>query len=103
MAMPGRTFTSSAYRYGFNGKENDAESGTQDYGMRIYNPNLGRFLSVDPLTSKFAFLTPYQFAGDKPINSIDLDGLEDQIVIHFHAHTKDDKPELKTIDRKSVV
>lgn len=83
MGMPGRSFTSStAYRYGFNGKENDPETvttgnGTQDYGMRIYNPALGKFLSVDPLTKKFAFYSPYQYAGNTPIVAIDLDGLED--------------------------
>ena len=35
---------------------------------------LGRFLSVDPLTSEFSFYTPYQYAGNKPIAAIDLDG-----------------------------
>jgi RHS repeat-associated protein len=37
------------YRYSFNGKETDSETGLQDYGFRIYNPSLGKFLSVDPL------------------------------------------------------
>jgi RHS repeat-associated protein len=79
--MEGRSFTSVDYRYGFNGKENDPETvgtgeGLQDYGMRIYNPALGKFLSVDPLTGKYAMLTPYQFASNTPIMAIDLDGLE---------------------------
>jgi RHS repeat-associated protein len=69
-----------AYRYGFNGKENDNEvkgSGNQqDYGMRIYDPRLGRFLSVDPLAVSYPWYTPYQFAGNMPIEAIDLDGLE---------------------------
>jgi RHS repeat-associated protein len=73
---------SGLYRYSFNGKESDREvsdlgEGTQDYGFRIYNPSLGKFLSVDPIAHKFAFYTPYQFAGNKPIVAIDLDGLED--------------------------
>ena len=43
--MPGRTFSSNSYRYGFNGKENDGETvgtgeGTQEYGLRIYNASL---------------------------------------------------------------
>jgi RHS repeat-associated protein len=76
MLMPGRHYDNGAsYRYGFNGKEND-EMGTQDYGMRIYNPALGKFLSVDPLAMKFPFFTPYQFAGNSPIMHIDLDGCE---------------------------
>ncbi|MCB0740980.1 MAG: RHS repeat-associated core domain-containing protein [Chitinophagaceae bacterium] len=81
MDMPGRTYSSSSYRYGFNGKENDnevkGEGNQQDYGMRIYDPRLGRFLSLDPLTAKFPFYTPYQFAGNSPIWAVDLDGLED--------------------------
>ena len=44
--------------------------------MRIYNPGIGRFLSVDPLTARFAMLTPYQYASNSPISSIDLDGEE---------------------------
>ena len=68
------------YRYGFNGKEKDqvGEWGLNhyDYGFRIYNPALGRFLSVDPLTRGFPELTPYQFASNTPIDGIDLDGLE---------------------------
>src|SRR5690606_6346669 len=64
------------YRYGFNGKEMDNETGTQDYGMRIYNPGLGRFLSVDPIARDYSELTPYQFASNNPVSSIDIDGLE---------------------------
>ncbi|MBK7310377.1 MAG: hypothetical protein IPI93_06185, partial [Sphingobacteriaceae bacterium] len=48
----------------------------QDYGMRIYDNRLGRFLSVDPLSSKYADLTTYQFASNTPLQAIDLDGLE---------------------------
>jgi RHS repeat-associated protein len=82
MTMPGRKYTapSSNYRYGFNGKENDndvkGEGNQQDYGMRIYDPRLGRFLSVDPLTKEYPELTPYQFASNRPIDGIDMDGLE---------------------------
>ena len=83
MQTPGRSFDaagSTAYRYGFNGKENDnevkGEGNQQDYGMRIYDPRMGRFLSVDPLTKSFAMLTPYQFASNSPAANIDLDGNE---------------------------
>ncbi len=79
--MPERSFTAgNSYRYGFNGKENDNEvkggSNQQDYGARIYDPTIGRFLSVDPLTSGYPALTPYQYASNNPIEGIDLDGLE---------------------------
>lgn len=72
-------------RYGFNGMEKDDEiSGNgnmYDYGFRIYNPRLGRFLSVDPLFMSFPFYTPYQFAANMPIAAIDLDGLEAKLSI----------------------
>jgi RHS repeat-associated protein len=41
---------------------------TYDYGFRIYNAQLGKFLSVDPLTKKFPMLTPYQFASNTNVN-----------------------------------
>jgi hypothetical protein len=34
-------------------------------------------MSVDPLTHKFPFYSPYQYAGNKPIQFIDLDGAEE--------------------------
>ncbi|MBI5373721.1 MAG: hypothetical protein HZA79_16975 [Sphingobacteriales bacterium] len=80
MEMPGRKYSMAKYRYGFNGKENDneikGEGNQQDYGFRIYDTRLVRFLSVDPLTPKYPELTPYQFASNSPIAGSDLDGLE---------------------------
>jgi hypothetical protein len=52
--------------------------GTQDYGFRIYDPRLGRFLSVDPISASYAWLTPYQYASNRPIVAKDLDGLESE-------------------------
>jgi len=57
----------------------------QDYGMRIYDPRIGRFLSVDPLTKSYPELTPYQFASNTPIGGIDLDGEEVKIVTVYHG------------------
>jgi len=86
MMMPGRKYDAgNLYRYGFNGKENDnevkGEANQQDYGMRIYDGRLGRFLSMDPMAIKFAFYTPYQFASNSPIASIDIDGAESKVTI----------------------
>jgi RHS repeat-associated protein len=82
MQIPSKAFSESSlkYRFGFNGKENDSEvkgeGNQQDYGMRIYDPRLGRFLSVDPITQEYPELTPYQFASNRPIDGVDKDGLE---------------------------
>jgi RHS repeat-associated protein len=76
--MKERTFSSSGYRYGFNGKENDNEvkgnGNQQDYGMRIYDPRLGRFLSKDYYGNKYPDLSPYSYAVNNPIRMIDVDG-----------------------------
>ena len=80
--MSSRKHSTPSYRYGFNGKEKDDEGmggggSTYDYGFRIYNPALGRFLSVDLLSHDYPFYSPYLFAGNKPIVALDLDGLEE--------------------------
>ncbi len=99
--MPERKFSSNnSYRYGFNGKGKDNNNGIvqYDYGFRIYDPRLGRFKSIDPLTSSYPFYTPYQFAGNKPIAAIDLDGLEEFVVIHYKSQKgKTYKTEIRTI------
>ena len=92
MLVPHRTFSSPEYRYGFNGKEKDDDvkgSGMQyDYGFRIYDNRLGKFLSTDPLFKGYPFYTPYQFAGNKPIVAIDLDGLEEEYKYNVYAGMK---------------
>jgi RHS repeat-associated protein len=76
--MPKRSFSSSSYRYGFNGKENDneikGEGNSLDFGARIYDSRLGRFLSLDPLQEKFPSESNYIFAGNSPIYMMDVDG-----------------------------
>jgi RHS repeat-associated protein len=75
----------ASYRFHFNGVECDDEikgSGNSfAFTYRIHDPRLGRFLSVDPLTKEYIWYTPYQFAGNKPIAAIDLEGLEEYWVI----------------------
>jgi RHS repeat-associated protein len=95
MGMPGRKYSvvNTNYRYGFNGKEydNDIEFGMQNYGKRIYDPRLGKFLSVDPLTKKYPWFTPYLFSSNMPIVASDIDGLESII-----------RAELKTVTIPSL-
>ena len=85
--MPGRSYLASfggagggCYRYGFNGKENDNEvkgqGNQQDYGMRIYDPRICRFLTTDPLSISYPSISPYPYAMNRPLDGIDLDGLE---------------------------
>jgi RHS repeat-associated protein len=82
MVMDGRNYTAgSGYRFGFNGqeKENDisgVEGGHLVFEYRIHDARLGRFLSVDPLSKKYPWNSPYAFAENDVISFIDLEGLE---------------------------
>jgi len=55
--------------------------------MRVYDPRLGRLLSVDPITKEYPELTPYQFASNRPIDAIDLDG-EEMSLAYFNLIRK---------------
>ena len=65
--------------YLYNGKElldENADLGWLDYGFRNYDPQIGRFPQLDPLSWEYPYYTPYQFAGNDPVANVDLDGLE---------------------------
>jgi RHS repeat-associated protein len=71
-----RTFSKKRYRY--VGKEKDLESGLYYYGARYYAAWTCRFISVDPLSADYPFYTPYNYAGNKPVNKIDIDGMQEE-------------------------
>ncbi len=73
----GRSFEKSdGYRYGFQGQEQDKETGLVNYKYRMHDPRLGRFFAVDPLTAKYPFYSPYAFSGNRVIDMVELEGLE---------------------------
>lgn len=83
MLLPNRHGNSSDYRYGFQGQEMDnevkGEGNSLNYQFRMYDTRLNRFFTVDPLSPKYPWYSPYQFAGNKYIQYIELEGLEEQI------------------------
>lgn len=46
-----------------------------DFGARMCDSRVGRWLSLDPLTSKFPYQSPYVYAGNNPVFYIDKNGL----------------------------
>ncbi len=79
--LPGRNFSTSSYRYGFQGQEKDDEingaTGTSyAFEYRIHDPRIGRFLSLDPLAAEYPHNSPYAFSENRVIDGIDLEGLE---------------------------
>ncbi|GAP68178.1 protein containing RHS repeat-associated core domain [Bacteroidales bacterium 6E] len=64
-------------RHWYNGKElqDDLNLYWYDYGARFYDPQLGRWHSVDPLAESYYSQSPYHFSGNNPIKFIDLNGM----------------------------
>lgn len=86
--LGGRFFRKSSvrvYRFGFNGKEKVDEvyghDNAYDFGARLYDPRLGRWLAVDPLFAKYPDLSPYNFVANMPTIAIDPDGKD--IIIKY--------------------
>jgi RHS repeat-associated protein len=44
------------------------------YGMREYDPQIGRFFSIDRLSDLYQNMTPYHYGSDNPILYIDANG-----------------------------
>jgi RHS repeat-associated protein len=76
--MPTRHESSAAYRYGFNGKENDnnikGTGNSVDFGARMYDPRVGRWFKTDNLERLYPEQGTYNFAINNPIYNIDPDG-----------------------------
>jgi len=59
-----------------NAKELDQETGWYYYGARYYDPQVSRWLSVDPLVEKYPAFSPYNFTMNNPVRLVDADGTE---------------------------
>lgn len=72
-------------RYGCQGQEMDdevkGEGNSYDFGARMLDPRIGRWITIDPLAKKYPNLTPYNFVGNMPIIAIDPDGKDIVITI----------------------
>lgn len=65
---------SASTRYTYTGREADAEVGLMYYRARWYDPQLGRFLSEDPIGLDGG-MNMYSYVGNNPINFNDPSGL----------------------------
>lgn len=60
--------------YLFNGKELDEETGLYYYGARYYEPQISRWLTVDPMAERYGGWSPYNYTLNNPVIYIDPDG-----------------------------
>ena len=62
--------------YRFTGKPFDSDNGLDLYyfGARYYDPELGRFLAIDPRSGSYPGWSPYVYGLDNPLRYVDPDG-----------------------------
>jgi len=66
--------TSPKNEYLYNKKELQEETGLYDYGARYYDPEIGRFTTMDKFSEKYSYMSTYQYAANNPIKNIDMNG-----------------------------
>lgn len=82
------------YRFGFNGMEKDNDikgiGNSLDFGARMYDSRIGKFLSLDPLAKQFSWNSPYSFAENDVIRAVDENG-EKRLIIHEYTDSRTGK------------
>ena len=71
LARPG---ASQPYRFLGNELYTSNSLGLYDFSARMYDPTLGRFLSVDPMAEGYRHLSPYAYCAGNPAVYVDKDG-----------------------------
>ncbi len=78
----GQTAGSTRTRYGYTGRERDPDNGLLYYRARWYDPQLGRFISEDPI-GLAGGINQFAYVGNDPQNGTDPSGLY-EIDVHYY-------------------
>ena len=79
------------YRYGFNGMEKvdewEGSGNAYDFGARIYDARLGRWLAVDPKLGDYPYNSPYLAVENNPLCFIDPNGQDGVYIVDEKTKT----------------
>lgn len=83
-----------ANRWRYSGKEEqkalDAALPLIDYGARMYDPTIVRWMSVDPMADKYYPIGPYVYCAGNPVNVIDPQGDTIRVESQYQEQFKTD-------------
>lgn len=70
------------FKYQFQGQEYQGDIGLNWYSFkwRNYDPSIGRFFNIDPLSEKYSYQSHYNFSENRVIDGRELEGLEVELI-----------------------
>ena len=86
-------------RFRYNSKEEQSSlypasfrnaAGYIDYGVRQYDPVLGRWFAQDPLAEKYYGISPYAFCNNNPVNYVDPDVRKLRVASEYQNQFKEE-------------
>jgi RHS repeat-associated protein len=90
-------------KYLYNGKEKQDALGLDwfDYGARMYQPDLGRWMVVDPKANKYYGLSPYNYVANIPTRLVDPNGMEIDWDVKDRRERREIRREIRELRRSS--
>jgi RHS repeat-associated protein len=100
--------TGEGYKYGFNGMEQENDwnglGNSYDFGARVLDVRLGRWLSRDGHEQYYSNKSSYQFVSNSPILMTDYNGLDNIIYIYVgEYYMKDGKKVILTAAQQQEI
>lgn len=96
-----RTNSLYAWNFGYKGQFRDEETGYYNYGYRYYSPEIGRWLSRDPIEESDGG-NIYFTTGNRSLNSLDYLGLLEYYIAVIPRLINQDPLQIFPLDEKAL-
>ena len=88
LATANYSLLTANWTFTFSAKEKDSETGLSYFGSRYYSSDLSIWLSVDPMSDKYAYQSGYVYCGNNPIKVIDPNGEDESPIFTTEGKLK---------------